>query len=410
MYNLLKGLRIIEGASFIAAPLCGLSLLQMGAEVIRFDAIGGGPDFTRWPLADNGVSYYWEGLNKGKKSIAINLSEPEGRELAAALATAPGEDAGLFVTNYPVGGFLAHDRLAERRADLISLRVMGWADGRQAVDYTVNANIGLPLMTGPESLGEEPVNHVLPAWDLLTGAYGAFALLAAERHRRQTGQGQEIRLPLGDVAAATLGNLGMIAETQFSSRQRPRMGNDLFGAFGRDFVTADGVRLMIVAISKRQWSGLIKALELEAEIAALEGELGVSLAEDEGLRFTHRDRLNPLVEQAVAKRSLPELETAFNANGVCWEKYRTLDQALDEGGLFSADNPLFAETAHISGKRYITPGAAATLQGTGRGSPQAAPRLGQHTEEVLSGILELPGNEIARLHDAGIVASAEANA
>src|SRR5581483_1725973 len=91
MYDLLKGLRIVEGASFIAAPLCGLTFVQLGADVIRFDPIGGGPDFRRWPLAPSGLSFYWEGLNKGKRSIALNLAVPEGRELAIALATVPGQ-------------------------------------------------------------------------------------------------------------------------------------------------------------------------------------------------------------------------------------------------------------------------------------------------------------------------------
>jgi len=73
MYGLLKGLTVVEGAAFIAGPSCGLYLAQMGAEVIRFDQIGGGPDSKRWPLGPNGQSLYWEGLNKGKKSLAINL-------------------------------------------------------------------------------------------------------------------------------------------------------------------------------------------------------------------------------------------------------------------------------------------------------------------------------------------------
>jgi 2-methylfumaryl-CoA isomerase len=129
MYRLLADMRVVEGAAFVAAPMCALHLAQLGAEVIRIDAIGGGPDFLRWPRAPGGgASLYWEGLNKGKKSVALNLSSPEGRELAVALATAPGEGAGLFVTNYPVGGFLAHEKLAARRPDMITVRVMGWPD------------------------------------------------------------------------------------------------------------------------------------------------------------------------------------------------------------------------------------------------------------------------------------------
>src|SRR4051812_40714511 len=142
MYDLLKGLRVVEGSAFVAAPSGGLYLAQMGAEVIRFDTIGGGPDRRRWPLAPSGASLYWEGLNKGKKSIALDLSRPAGRELAAALATAPGDGAGLFLTNFPADGFLSYERLKAGRADLVCLRVMGWPDGEPAVDYTVNAAVG----------------------------------------------------------------------------------------------------------------------------------------------------------------------------------------------------------------------------------------------------------------------------
>ncbi len=403
MYPLLNGLRVVEGASFIAAPSCSLHLLQIGAEVIRFDPVGGGPDFRRWPLTAGGVSLYWEGLNKGKKSVAIDLSRPEGRELAVRLATAPGPGAGLFVTNYPVGGFLAHDRLAAHRADMITVRIMGWADGSTALDYTVNAGVGYPLVTGPESLGGEPVNHVMPAWDLLAGAHGALALLAAERRRQATGEGQEVRVPLGDVGLATLGHLGSVAEAVAMGTQRPRVGNDLYGAFGRDFATADGVRLMIVAITARQWTGLVRALGIDAPVAALEAELGTSLAPDEGLRYTHRDRLNPLVADAVAGRTLADLEPAFAANGVCWERYRTTLEAAQELCTPEA-SALFRQVMHPSGFTYPTPGATATFAGLRRETPARAPRLGEHTDEVLARVLELPEHEIGRLHDAGLVA------
>lgn len=297
MYDLLKGLRVVEGAAFIAGPSCGLHFAQLGAEVIRFDAIGGGPDFRRWPIAPNGSSLYWEGLNKGKKSIAIDLSRPEGRELAIALATAPGDDAGLFLTNYPVKGFLSHDALKARRADIISVRVMGWADGAPAVDYTVNAAAGVPAMTGPAD-DDRPVNHVLPAWDLLGGAYAAFAMAAALLRRRQTGEGAEIRVPLSDLAAASLSHLGQVAEV-LNGGDRPRMGNDLFGAFGRDFVTADGQRLIVVAITTRQWRGLLETLDLTDAVAALEAELGVSFAREEGVRFQHSRRPPPSSTAAI---------------------------------------------------------------------------------------------------------------
>lgn len=406
MYQLLTGLRIVEGASFIAAPSCGLHLSQLGAEVIRFDMIGGGPDFHRWPRAKGGASLYWEGLNKGKKSIAIDLSRAEGRDLAVALATAPGENAGIFLTNFPAQGFLGHARLAAKRPDIISMRVMGWPDGTTAVDYTVNCAIGLPAMTGPIE-STDPVNHVLPAWDLLAGATAAFSLLAAERHRRLTGNGQEIRVPLADIAMATLGHLGQIAEVTVAGGDRPRMGNELYGAFGRDFLTRDGQRAMIVAITPRQWSGILKALDIAAVVAALEGELGVSFAHDEGVRFAHRQRLFPLVEKAVADLPLRELAARLDANDVCWGPYRTLHEALRADPRLAAANPLFAALDHPSGVRYPTPGAAASFMGSTREDARRAPRLGEHTDEVLAALLGLPEHAIGRLHDAGLVAGAE---
>jgi 2-methylfumaryl-CoA isomerase len=407
MYQLLAGLRIVEGASFIAAPSCGLHLLQLGAEVIRFDMIGGGPDFHRWPRAESGASFYWEGLNKGKKSVALDLSRPEGREIAVALATAPGENAGIFLTNFPASGFLSHERLAARRRDLISVRVMGWPDGTTAVDYTVNCAIGLPAMTGPVDAAG-PVNHVLPAWDLLAGATAAFSLLAAERHRRATGEGQEVRVPLGDVAMATLGHLGQIGEVTAAGIDRPRMGNELFGAFGRDFLTRDGKRAMIVAITPRQWTGLLKTLGIAEAVAALEVELGVSFARDEGLRFVHRYRLFPLVEAGVARLTLAELGPGLDASDVCWGQYRTLNEALREDPRLSPANPVFAQVTHPSGTTYPTPGSAASFMSAERGDVRPAPRLGQHTDEVLAAVLGLPGHEVARLHDAGLVAGATA--
>lgn len=406
MYKLLKGMRIVEAASFIAAPSCGLHLLQLGAEVVRIDQIGGGPDFFRWPRTA-GASLYWEGLNKGKKSIAVDLGSPQGRELVTSLITAPGRDRGLFLTNFPAAGFLSYERLKAKRDDLIVLRVMGRPDGTPAVDYTINAAIGIPQMTGPASLGDEPVNHVLPAWDLLAGAYAAFTLLAAERHRRDTGQGQEIRVPLSDVAMASLGHLGQIAETVFSGADRPRYGNELFGAFGRDFLTRDGRRIMIVAITQRQWSGMIEVLGIGEAVDRAEKAAGVSFARDEGVRFEHRETLNPLVAAAICGRDYGELTAALDAAGGCWGPYRTLSQALADDPDLSDQNPVFAAVKHPGGPAYLTPGAAATFSGAERGVPGRSPVLGEHTDEVLADLLGLSGAEIGALHDRKIVAGPE---
>ena len=101
MNGILTGLRIVEGSAFVAAPLSGMTLAQLGADVIRFDPIGGGLDYRRWPITKDGKSLFWAGLNKGKRSIAVDINAPEGRELVTRLICLPGENAGLFLTNFP---------------------------------------------------------------------------------------------------------------------------------------------------------------------------------------------------------------------------------------------------------------------------------------------------------------------
>ena len=405
MYNLLSGMRIVEGASFIAAPLCGLTFVQLGADVIRFDPIGGGPDFHRWPLAASGTSFYWEGLNKGKRSIAIDLARPEGRELAVALIAAAGDEGGNFVTNYPADGFLAHERLAAHRADLITVRVTGSSDGRTAVDYTVNCATGYPYLTGPEDTAG-PVNHVLPAWDVTTGLTAAVSLLAADRERRRTGKGGEIRVPLSDVAFATLGNLGHIAEVQTSGTARPRVGNAVFGTFGRDFATADGRSVMLVAVTRRQWTALVDALELKEDVARLEQSAGADFDADEGARFNHRAALFGLIAGRVKALTMPMLAARFSGTPVCWGEYQTVLEALRNDPRLSEANPLFASVKHASGVSYLTPGFAGSVMSQPRLPPPAASLLGAHTDEVLADVLKLSSGEIGKLHDSGLVAGA----
>jgi 2-methylfumaryl-CoA isomerase len=396
VYSLLSHLSIIEASSFVASPTAGLYLAQLGAEVIRVDQIGGGPDFRRWPQAPNGASLYWENLNRAKKSVALDLSRPEGRELLQALAASTGQ----FLTNFPADGFLGHDRLAANRPDLITVRVMGTADGGPALDYTVNAAVGIPLITGSTALGDEPVNHVLPAWDLLTGAYAAFAMLAAVQHRTATGKGGEYRIPLQDVATGSVANLGMIAEA-LVGEPRPRLGNDVFGAFGRDFMTSDGERLMLMAITPRQWTGLVAVLGIGEAVARIEAERGVSFAADEGLRFAHREALFSLVETAVAARTAAELLPELERQGCCFGSYQTIAEAARDPALVSA-NAMFGQASNPSGEVYPAAGAFLSRPAEPRAAPQPAPILGAHTDEVLADKLGLSTGEIGRLRDAGV--------
>ncbi len=401
MYDLLGDLSIIEASSFVASPTAGLYCAQMGAEVIRVDHKEGGLDYDRYLLTSEGRSLAWENLNRAKKSVALDLRSGEGRELLVELSARTGN----LITNLPEKSFLSHEAVAARRPDLVSVRIMGWHDGRQAMDFTVNAASGYPLMCGPEEWDTDtapPVNQVLPAWDFITGAYCAFALLAALRHRERTGEGSEVRVPLGDVAIGTLANSGAMAEMLYRGGNRERLGNAIWGAFGRDFRSRDGVRFMVAALTEKQWTGLVRAFAAEDRIAALEQDLGVRFADGDRPRFEHRHALFALFQGAAEARDWNDLAAAMAAQGCTFERYRTAHEAANDPVLVG-DNPLFAETRdNPSGFAYPAPRSFANIPERAAAAPKPAPFLGQHTEEILAERLGLSSTAIGKLVDRDI--------
>ena len=404
MQAILSGLRIVEGSAFIAAPMCGMTLAQLGAEVIRFDQIGGGIDYRRWPVTADNTSLYWAAMNKGKKSIAVDLAAPEARELITALICAGGDAGGIFSTNMPARGWLAYETLQAQRGDLIQHEIVGDRHGRPALDYTVNAKVGLPYLTGPED-DARPVNHVLPAWDIATAYLAALGILAAERHRRLTGQGQRVKLSLADVALGAMGHLGFIAEVAVNDGERERHGNYLYGALGRDFVTADDERVMVIALTHKQWHGLVAATGLQADFDTLAQRLGRNF-DDEGERFSARHEICAILERWIGSNTLAAVAPVFDDNGICWDRYQTVRELVESDPDCSADNPIFSMVEQPGIGTYLVPGHAMDFSNISRRAPEPAPVVGQHTDEVLADVLGMGDAEIGVLHDQGIVAGA----
>ena len=400
MNRLLADLRIVELSAFVAAPLGGMTLAQMGAAVIRIDPIGGGIDFNRWPVTKEGASLYWAGMNKAKRSVALALDKPEGRELAQAIATAPGANGGIVLTNLPPLPGLDYASLKAKRDDVILLRLIGNRDGSAAVDYTVNAASGFPMVTGA---GGAPVNNVVPAWDIAAGLYLATSLLAAERHRARTGEGQEVTAALADVMLAAVGHLGYIGDVAINGHARPAIGNDLYGSFGRDFATADGRRVMIIALTPRQWRALGRATGLADKLAVVGDMMDVDLDTETG-RYEARDAIAALLARWCASKTLAEITAAFSGSGVLWGPFQSFEELVRNDPRCSPKNPLFAEVEQPGIGRYPMPGLPLDFGASPRGATRPAPRLGEHTDQVLSEVLGLSDREIARLHDAEIAA------
>ena len=388
--GILNGIRVIEGSAFVAAPTAGMTLAQLGADVIRFDAPGGGLDWKRWPLSSGGDSLFWSGLQKGKRSIEIDLRSEEGREMLTQLITAPGESNGIFLTNFPARGWMSYETLSERREDLIMVVMTGNHDGSSEVDYTVNPSTGFPEAMGPRD-SAVPTNSLMPAWDSIMGGLAVAGLLAALRHRDATGEGQLVQVALSDVAFATVGHLGRIAEVQLEGSDHPPDGNYLYGAFGGDFACKDGRRVMIVALTDRQWKSLKQATGTEELFAAVEQATGNDFGDETG-RYKGRDLIRELLAPWFAQHTLDEIRATLAGTGVSWGPYQTFKQLVEEDSRCSTDNPMFTMVEHPVGT-YLTPASPLTFSVSGRLPAKRSPHLGEHTEEVLAELETEPAGD-----------------
>lgn len=400
----LDGLRIIDVSTYVAGPSGAMTLAQLGADVIRVDPVGGATDTRRLPLDAKGTSLYWAGLNAAKRSIEVDTGTEDGRALVTQLITAPGPDGGIVLTNAVGQAWLAYERLAAMRADVIVVHILGRGDGKPAVDYTVNCEVGLPLITGPVEV-DRPVNHVLPAWDLLTGLQAAIGVLAAERVRTRTGRGEHITVSLADVAVATMAHLGFVADVVLNGHGRLRDGNYLYGSFGNDFATADGHRVMIVALTARHWRRLLALTSIEETVGALERALDVDLS-DEPVRYQYREVLSGLLRPWFEQRTYDEVAAALEPSGVLWGPYRSVDEFVHAPDSVLRASDLMAELDQPGIGRYPAPRPVLGLPGRAERPPAPAPILGQHTDEVLGEVLGLDGAALDDLRQRGVIGTA----
>jgi 2-methylfumaryl-CoA isomerase len=394
----LSGIRVIEVSSFVAAPLCGMTLAQLGAEVIRVDPIGGAADYHRWPLAASGTSIYWTGLNKGKRSVAVDFRSAEGQQLVQRLIV---EGDGILVTNAAGLSAISYEELAAARADLIRVQVLGRSDGSTGVDYTINAATGFPLITGPADHAG-PVNHTLPAWDVCCGLYAALAVTVAIRRRETSGEGARISLSLEDIALATAGNLSFLTEAQVNGARRERLGNSIYGQYGQDFTSRDGSSFMVVALTARHFRDLVDVTGTGKAVSALAEALGADFA-DEGDRYRHRDVLSGLFAVWFREHTAAEISAALSSTTVLFERYRDFLEVAADDQLRA--NPLFGKLNQQGVGEYLAAGLPISFDGT-HPSATPAPSLGADTAGVLAEHLGLAADDIARLTAAATIAQA----
>lgn len=395
----LSGLRVVETTSFVAGPLAGMTLAQLGAQVLRLDQVGGAADSSRWPLNREGHSLFWANLNKGVKSVAIDFRSPAGQELAAALITLPGEFGGLYVDNTIGRDFLSYESLSDRRPDLVHVHIQGYADGRPAMDYAVNPRFGVPMLTRPVD-SDRPVNQVLPAWDIATGLLAVSGLLAGLHRRSTTRAGSRIDLALADVAAAHVAHLGWLAEASERGGDRPRLGNHMFGAFGVDFECADGRRVIAVAITRQQWRDLIVMTGTAPIFDSLSEVHGADFSV-EGERFENRALIEAVLAPWFARHTSDDVLAAARGTRVMAGEFRTPFEVV-ESYRMGHESGVLAEVEQVGIGSMLT--ATSPIRwNTEYADVSAAPTFGADTEWAMGELLGLSGLEIGRLADDGII-------
>jgi len=352
-----------------------------GVQTCALPIYGGGIDYNRWPLTDNGTSLFWTGLNKGKKSVTLDLKDEQDQQVFRELLSASGDDGGILLTNLTGPSWLTYGKLRVDRPDLIMVTLMGHHDGSTAVDYTVNSAVGVPFATG-HATPDNPVNNMLPAWDAIAGMTLATAILVAERHRSRTGEGQHVTLALSDVAYSLVSNLGLMGEAEILKRDRPALGNHLYGAFGHNLATSDGRQVMVIALTTRQWRSLVEATNTAELMAEISHSVGQKLEEDSG-RFAAREAILAVLQSWADTRTLAEIATIFDRGNILWGPYQTFQQMVANDPRASVANPMFETISQPGVGTMRAAGSPLNFLGRDRKQVRSAPVIGADNELIL---------------------------
>lgn len=393
----LAGIRVLDLSRVLAGPWCTQTLADLGAEVWKIEAPGQGDDTRCWSPPDvDGESTYFLCANRSKESIAINLKHPEGQRIVRDLA----RQADVLVENYRLGALeafgLGYEDLAAINPGLVYCSISGYGrTGPRAAepgyDFVIQAESGLMSITGePEGA---PMKLGVAITDLVTGMNGVQAILAALLARARNGRGQLIDLALLDGAVSVLANVG---SGYLAAGKAPgRLGNahptvvpyQIFGTRDGSFALAvgnDGQFARLCALlGHPEWS--------------TDPDYATSRA-----RVLNRERLIPMLEALFANEDTAHWLARVRAAGIPAGAVRRVAEALDAPEIKArgmiADTP---DARHGALRLMRSP---LHLRGTPPREPVSPPRLGEHTDAVLSRALALDAAALAGLREQGVIA------
>jgi crotonobetainyl-CoA:carnitine CoA-transferase CaiB-like acyl-CoA transferase len=385
----LAGVRVADLSRVLAGPYCTMVLADLGADVVKVERPEGGDETRSWgpPFAGGEAAYYLS-VNRGKRSCALDLSQPEGRALALELCAS----ADIVVENFKVGGAerlgVGYEQVRDRNPRVVYCSITGFGSertppGRPGYDFVAQAESGLMSITGPEEGPPYKVGVALV--DVLAGLHAAAAVLAA----LHGGEGARVEVPLLDSGLAGLVNVAQNALVTGSEPERHGNAHPNIVPY-QDFETSSG-RIAVAAANDGLFRALCSVLGLD-ELSADE-----RFATNSG-RVEHRGELVPLLASRFRERSAEDWLTDLDAAGVPAGKVRSVPDALEAAA--AAGRPATVTIEHpTAGPLDLV---ASPIWGATRRDPTPPPLLGEHTAEVL-GELGRSADEIAALSARGVV-------
>ncbi|WP_342129190.1 CaiB/BaiF CoA transferase family protein [Hydrogenophaga sp. OTU3427] len=403
MAGVLDGIRVLDLTRVVAGPWCTQTLADLGAEVIKIEKPEGGDDTRRvGPFvgpASRGDSAFFMGTNRGKQSMAVDISHPDGQALMHELVA----QCDVVVENFKVGDLkrygLDHATLCARHPGLIYCSVTGFGqDGpyasRPAYDSVLQAMCGLMSTCGQpdDQPGGGPMRAGVPVADIFTGLYAAIAILAALMHRRSSGAGQFIDMAMVDATTAIMGHLalGYLMTGEVPQRQG---NNNPITAPSEVFRASDGFFSMSAG-NNGQFAALLEVLELPVELLT-DPRFATNID-----RLAHRQALHEHLEAVTLTRPVAEWIDRLSARTVPCAAINDMRQVFEDPQVRHRD--LHLSLPHGSGQEVPTLRSPLRL-------PQAPvayvapPMLGQHTAQVLHNLLGKSATQVQALQQRGAV-------
>jgi len=404
--QILEGVRVLDLSRVLAGPWCSQILADLGAEVIKIerpergdDTRGWGPPFVKDADGqDTAESAYFLCANRGKKSVTIDITQPEGQALLRQLA----EKSDILIENYKVGGLakygLDYANIRKLNPRLVYCSITGFGQegpykDRAGYDFMIQGLGGLMSITGErdDEPGGGPQKVGVAVVDVVTGLYSTIAILGALRHRDQTGEGQHIDMALLDCGVSILANVAL--NYLVSDKVPVRQGNAHQNIVPyQTFRCQDGFLILAVG-NDEQFARFCQ----EAGLAHLAGD--ALFATNKG-RVSHRAELVPMLEEVFLTRRRDDWLAAFERLGVPAGPINNLEQVFADPHVVARG--LRLDMPHPAGS---VPGVASPLRYSATPVPvtQAPPVLGADVEEVLSRVLALGAAEIAALRQRKVV-------